>query len=290
MREAVQAIRISEEGDKYSEAGLLLRGTRKYEEALTHFADAYCIQSRLALRLSEMGRDAEAEAHYQRAYELMPESFGRMESHCFGCEGAFRGQRAQGMAEKVFARLAVETPQKAQVHYLLGYLREQQQRYADALPLYRKTVSLDADYLNAWKHLEELREHIALPIADRNAATLNLLRLDPQGRHGSPALEEVGDLKGLWNGVARAAEFQAPIPERLFPLTASKAAMEKPDEQKSQHTMRNRDYEISYRYLGPGEPRRESRRLTPAKAFRQQRAVAALINLLEQTAATGARP
>ena len=52
------------------------------------FADAYCIQSRLALRYSELGDYVKAEQHYQRAFELMPDSFGRIESHCFGCEGA----------------------------------------------------------------------------------------------------------------------------------------------------------------------------------------------------------
>ena len=36
----------------------------------------------------------------------MPDSFGRVESHCFGCERAFEGQRAQSLAEKIFTELA----------------------------------------------------------------------------------------------------------------------------------------------------------------------------------------
>src|SRR5207302_312214 len=64
-RESVRAIRVAEEADRFVEAGLVQRGVRQYEEALGHFAEAYCIQSRLALRLAEEGRFQEAEAHYR---------------------------------------------------------------------------------------------------------------------------------------------------------------------------------------------------------------------------------
>ena len=32
----------------------------------------------------------------------MPDSFGRVESHCFGCESVFQGADAQALAERVF--------------------------------------------------------------------------------------------------------------------------------------------------------------------------------------------
>src|SRR5262249_33494037 len=133
--EIVRSLRAAEEADRVVEAGagLIQRGVKQYEEALGHFADAYCIQSRLALRLAEEGRFQEAEAHFRRAYELMPESFGRMETHCFGCEGIFEGRRAQALAEEVFRGLLAKSPEKPQLHYLLGYLREQEERYAEAL-------------------------------------------------------------------------------------------------------------------------------------------------------------
>ncbi|HSI11635.1 MAG TPA: hypothetical protein VK961_06305, partial [Chthoniobacter sp.] len=66
MRGAVEAIRLSEDADDWWQAGLLRRAVKMYEEALGHFADAYCIQSRLALRYSELGDMAKAEEHYQR--------------------------------------------------------------------------------------------------------------------------------------------------------------------------------------------------------------------------------
>jgi len=92
-----------------------------YRQSLTHFADAYCIQSRLAIRLSQAGRLDEAAEHYQRAYELMPDSFGRIESHCFGCEGVFDGTEAQHMAEKVFNRLVIERPKMPHVRMALTF-------------------------------------------------------------------------------------------------------------------------------------------------------------------------
>ena len=54
FRGAVEAIRLSEDADDWWGAGLLTRSVKMYEEALGHFADAYCIQSRLALRYSEL--------------------------------------------------------------------------------------------------------------------------------------------------------------------------------------------------------------------------------------------
>ena len=55
LRSAVTAIRHSEDADRFYDAGLISRSVKMYEEALTHFANAYCIQSRLALRLVEVG-------------------------------------------------------------------------------------------------------------------------------------------------------------------------------------------------------------------------------------------
>jgi tetratricopeptide (TPR) repeat protein len=281
LREAVKAIRISEEGDRFYEAGLLTRGVKLYQEALGHFADAYCVQSRLALRLSEMGRNDEAEQHYQRAYELMPDSFGRMESHCFGCEGAFRGKRAQSTAEKVFTALAAKTPDKPQIYYLLGYLREQQERYVEALPYYRKAVALDPDYLNAWKHIHDLRDHIALPISDRDASALNLLRLDPQAKHEDAKLDQVRDLRGLWNGIAAAAKLRPVLPASIYPLPASTAAL---NQAKAQNERLQNSESVLYYYSESGL-RTMAGAFTPGDVVARQKAVAAVAGLLNTSAA-----
>ena len=64
---AVDAIRLSENADRYYEAGLLTQAIDKYEASLLKFDGAYCIQSRLALRLTEAGKHEEAAEHYRRA-------------------------------------------------------------------------------------------------------------------------------------------------------------------------------------------------------------------------------
>jgi tetratricopeptide (TPR) repeat protein len=225
---AVDAIRLSETADRYYEVGLLTQAIAMYEDSLLKFEGAYCIQSRLALRLSEAGKHEEAAEHYRRAYELMPNSFGRVESHCFGCEAAFKGREAQTIADKVFTSLAKTDPNKPQVHYLLGYLREEQGNYPEALTHFRDAVKLDPDYLNAWKHIEMVGREYYLSAADQDAIALNGIRLDPLGRHGGwSGYAKVTDLRRLWSAVETAGRFQ-PVPATtLYPLPASKAALEK---------------------------------------------------------------
>lgn len=228
FRGVVDAIRLSEKADSYYQAGLLTQAIAMYEDSLLKFDGAYCIQSRLALRLSEAGKHEEAAEHYRRAYELMPDSFGRVESHCFGCEAAFSGREAQSIADKVFTSLAKSDPSKPQVHYLLGYLREEQGNYAEALTHFRDAVKLDPDYLNAWKHIDIVGKEYFLSATDQDAITFNGIRLDPLKRHaGWAGIDKVTDLRKLWSAVEAAGRLQPKLAEALYSLGASKAAIEK---------------------------------------------------------------
>jgi len=227
-RNAVAAIRISEESDELHALGLYQRAFTGYRRALDHFADAYCIQSRLAVRLNEQGRRKEAAEHFRRAYELMPASFGRVESHCFGCESVFQGPEQQGIAETVFKRLRQENPRLPQVHYLLGYLEKERGRAASALPHFRRSVQLDEGYLNAWKHLNELAEHVYIDARERDVYRLKLLQLDPRQRHVSYDLTAVGNLELLWHalGAAASADLQTLPGAKLYRLDRSAAAQD----------------------------------------------------------------
>ena len=194
-----------------------------YEESLKEFADAYCIQSRLALRYNEMGDFEKAEEHYRRAFELMPESFGRIESHCFGCEGAFTGELAQGIAERVFLKLAEETPDKAQVFYLLGYLRDQQGRKAEAAGHFRKAVEIDPDYFNAWGKLSSLAEETGMSREERDRIILERYRLNPNGAN----LSDVSSPAKVWDMALEAEERFTPIDTSpVFVLRNSSAPKE----------------------------------------------------------------
>ncbi|MEO8204713.1 MAG: tetratricopeptide repeat protein [Chthoniobacterales bacterium] len=218
----IKSIRLSEDADDFYAAGLLTRAVKMYNQALTYFADAYCIQSRLAIQLNKLGRYDEAEEHYRKAYELMPDSFGRMESHCFGCEHAFADAQAQTIAEKVFTKLLKERPDKPQLYYLFGYLRGYQDHYKEALQYYRKAVELDPDYINAWKKIQEMANHIAIPPKDYDESVRNLLRLDPARRHTSVNIDRVSNLAGLWQWLETASAANIPLENPpYYPLTAA---------------------------------------------------------------------
>jgi tetratricopeptide (TPR) repeat protein len=241
---AVAAIRLSERGDQLYYANLYERAFKTYDEALGKFSDAYCIQSRLAVQLVRQGRRQEALEHYRRAYELMPGSFGRVESHCFGCESVFQDPESQTIAEKVFTDLIRKSPGKAQAHYLLAYLREQQGDYAGAVQPLRAAVSIDPKYLNAWKRLQDIGDETFMDAGELDIARLKLLELDPLRRHSQYSLEEVGQLDALWRGAQRAHELslQVAAPKSVFPLPGSAGVAQKamdalPPEMRSQMEM-----------------------------------------------------
>jgi len=222
-RGAVAAIRLSEQADELHKLGLYQRAFAGYRAALEEFSDAYCIQSRLAVQLGRLGLRDEALKHYRRAYELMPESFGRVESHCFGCESVFADSNAQVVAERVFTDLMKRGPVRPQAPYLLGYLRKEQGRYGEALRLFRQAVALDAEYLNAWKHLHELGEKTYIEPSERDVARLKLFDLDPRQRHVRYDLNEVVDLAVLWRALNRSATDHELDPKfgQIYPLKAS---------------------------------------------------------------------
>jgi tetratricopeptide (TPR) repeat protein len=279
LRGVVQSVHQAELADQFHAAGLLKRAVALYQDSLNRFADAYCIHARLAVQLSDMGLHQQAEEHYRRAYELMPDQFGRMESYCFGCERAFDGERAQSIAEKVFTELAQKTPNKPQVHYLLGYLREEEGRYPEALTNYRVAVRLDPDYLNAWEKIEGISSHVFQSATERDAVVFNLLRLDPLARHTHPSFENVSDLAALWRNVAIAAGKCPAKPESLYPLPASKAQVEK---QAAQASEQDRDLEMEYRFRS--HELEES--ITPGKAIGQNGFVRAAQELLSREASS----
>lgn len=227
---AVAAIRLAERADEHGRIGLTARAVRMYRESLAMFADAYCIQSRLAVQLAEAGDLDGAAEHYQRAFELMPDSFGRVESHCFGCEGVFSGPTAESVADRVFLKLVAERPADPRVRYLLGYLRRSQSRDAEALKSFREAVRLDPDYLSAWRAILAC-DRAAVPDDVRDDAAFAVLRLDPTGRHAgsgdSPTevCTQVKDLRRLWE--AADAERRRPRPDAapLFELKAARRAL-----------------------------------------------------------------
>jgi tetratricopeptide (TPR) repeat protein len=268
MRGAVSAIRKSEAADDWWNAGLLSEAVKRYESALLDFADAYCIQSRLALRYSDLGQFDLAEKHYLRAFELMPDSFGRVESHCFGCEGAFKGKRAQNVAERVFTALAGKPGAKAQVYYLLGYLRDAQGRDDEAADAFRQAVKIDSDYLNAWKKLASLASTTQMSSQESEHAALEIFRLDPAGKHASSDFNSMRNLRALWGALLDAENALPPMETGpLFTLAASKALIER---KKADGTWNEWNYQTFF-----------SRRYQVREHLANHQAVATLVSFLQ---------
>jgi tetratricopeptide (TPR) repeat protein len=153
----------------------------------------------------------------------MPASFGRVESHCFGCESVFEGAQPQSIAAEVFQTLAKKDPRNPRVHYLQGYLLQEEGHYSEALPAFRTAVQIDESYLNAWRHLQQASEHIYVNSGDRDVVTIKLLQLDPQQRHVTYDTGQVGNFGLLWNTVAQLRRQSDAVSheESLYPLRQS---------------------------------------------------------------------
>lgn len=243
-RGVLRAIRMAEDGDQFYRAGLLTRGIKMYESSLTHFEDAYCIQSRLAVQFAANGEYESAAKHYQKAFELMPSSFGRVESHCFGCEEVFTGKLAGDIAERVFTQLITASPENPQLQYLMGYLNAERERSEIAIDYFQEAARLDPDYFNAWKKILESDQAGGLATELRDQAVFNLIRLDPLARHTRPDITQVGDLKQLWTVLA--AKPKEPELGKLLPLAASAAKLE--SEKASAQTEGMRVYQQEMQY------------------------------------------
>lgn len=218
---AVGAIRLSEKADLYRIVGLDSRAIALYRQSLRYFDNAYCVQSRLAVELTSLGHYDQASQHFRRAYELMPDSFGRLESHCFGCEGVFGGKEQNSLARTVFLKLEKARPNDAKIAYLSGYWRQTSGMAKEAVHYYERAVKLDPNYLSAWKKLTELPDSLTPQQIDR--ATLNLIRLDPGGHHDGygVSFEMKGNYWGLWKMTQAVLPRNAPQSKANFLLKSA---------------------------------------------------------------------
>ncbi|MCH8978062.1 MAG: tetratricopeptide repeat protein [Armatimonadetes bacterium] len=220
---AVQAIRMSEHADDLYAAGLTDRAIALYKDSLDIFEDAYCIQSRLAVQLVESGQPEAAAKHFRKAFELMPDSFGRVESHCFGCEHIFDTIQAQDIAMSALLALRKERPDKPQISYLLGYVLDTRGQSEQAVVHYERAVELDPMYLNAWSRLSSSYDSLNAPYEKRERAALAAVRLDPFGKHGGSMYQHsILDLKELWRIGEEAHSKRMKRSDSLFDLPAAR--------------------------------------------------------------------
>jgi tetratricopeptide (TPR) repeat protein len=246
FRNVVESVRLAEKGDQFFGLGMIQHSLALYEQAQVLFADAYCVQWRLARRLTAQGKDEEAEKHYRIAFERMPEQFGQVASLCFGCEGIFETLQTRSVAETVLLDLEKKAPPRPQTYYLLAQLREAQERLPEAHAYLKKAIELDPGYLDAWRKRVELAPNLFLPQGEKDALYLTVLKMDPLQRHASAQLGDIYDLKGLWNQLAVNQEFTHTPEESLLPFATSKKKLE--DQEKTDSPARRIRSYRSYRY------------------------------------------
>ena len=272
-RNAVQAIRLSENADDYHALSLFDTAIEKYKIATEQFSDAYCIQSRLAIQLTRRGRHEEAVEHYRKAFELMPDSFGRIESHCFGCETVFAHPEAQSIAEDVFLEILEKRPTNAQVYYMLGYLRKEQRNYNGAIQNFRHAIGLDPEYLSAWKQLYLIGNESFLAGWEHDIAALKMMELDPLQRHVSVDFKKITDLRGLWEKSKIAYEIYDSRPKQVYKLFNPAKATNKENDKTKKMT------NIYKAYYSSGTYSRAP--IQPAKALMETTIIFGALNLIE---------
>lgn len=246
----VTSIRISERADEFYDSGFTKKSLDMYEEALSYFSDAYCIQSRLAVRQSSFGMESSALEHYQRAYELMPDSFGRMETHCLACSAIFDREDAQATAEKIFGQLMVSHPSKPQTWYMMGYLKKIQKDFTSAKVFFRKAASIDPDYINAWKQMKNIEDDIVYSPEEYDDIAINIMRLDPMSRHTYFGEHHVQKVSRLWTDLEESRVLVFPEFENIYSLKSAKARLDASSEERKVYSGLVGEKE---RVLKPGE-------------------------------------
>lgn len=229
--EVVASVRLAEEGDRISWLGMRKRSLEIYERASNLFIDAYCIQWRLAEKLYASGRKAEAEKHYEIAFERMPEQFGRMASLCFGCEGVFNRKLSKTVAQRILERLANAEKPKPQVFFLLGLLKNAQDLDLEAYRAFKRAVEIDPDYLDAWKNLANISRQIFLPASQIDELNLKLLELDPMQRRFSFNPQGFISYARIWQVFEKARISTQEFPQSLFRFDAAAARIDKLEKQ-----------------------------------------------------------
>lgn len=193
--DAVAAIRIGEDGDRQREAGLLTRAAQTYRRALNRFDDAYCLQSRLGVVEQRLGVTTALD-HLKRAYQLLPSSFGRLESHCLACDGLYASTAGLQLGETVLREHIATAPDDARAHYFLGRVLEERQELSAARDELLRAFRLDVGYVAALRALGAVEQSIPLG-AERTAIGLARLRNDPECSSGHCRVD-VDDLAAIY--------------------------------------------------------------------------------------------
>lgn len=272
----IDAIRLAEKADKLNAAGFNQKAVSMYDEASKRFSGAYCIQSRLAVRQNAFGLTEQSLEHYRRAYELMPDSFGYMESHCLGCSAVFKNKSGQELAEKVFQDLLNHNTNKPQIYYMMGYLKKTQKDYTSAWAFFQKAASLDGGYINAWSEMNKVQRELIIKQSDYDQTITNLIRLDPMVRHVDIGEHTVRDLKALWTSTEAIGNESLPKIEPTYKLKASADTIEL-----SLGALNPAQRKVFIEYYSAARDMGRDSPILPAEVLSQHKGVQAISSLID---------
>ena len=219
--EVVVAIRAGEAADDYLNAGLINEAIERYQKSLGHFNDAYCLQSRLALTLAKNGRFEEAIPHFEKAFNLMPVSFGPRESHCFGCEGLFSDKRVHGIAERILKAFVEKNPDNPRAPYLLGLIYDETKQYEASTAAYQKALEIDPNYYNAANRLISALKKNPTKAHLVQSVVKNAITIAPYSNLRS-LFSQRSDIAQTWHDAANHTESPLDLGKLpLLPVTAT---------------------------------------------------------------------
>ncbi len=217
LRTSIKALQVTEHADDLVASGLLDLGIKAYKAAIALADDDYYAESKLAIQLSSLARDAEAAGHFRRAYELMATSIGTTGSRFDPVLAVLTDPKARKIGLESLKAFAKKTPDNPRLHLLLGEVYEHEDRLKEAAAEYQRATELDATYFNAWRKVAAIETPVGRQW--REKAGLALVRLDPNGFHTYVIELPSMDPASMWNAAHDAGTSNYVIPKALFTLT-----------------------------------------------------------------------
>lgn len=224
MDKVVKGARLAEEADRWRAVGVERKALELYQKSLEMFPKSYPVLWRAAFEFALQGRTDDALSTFRRACEFMPDSINRLGTPCAEGIRMFGGPSTQRIAEQAFDRAALVQPNRPQISFLMGILREEQGQRVEAGQLYQRTVRLDPLQLGAWQRLAALLDYLDLGARECDDIIMQISELDPAGLYGQPDFSRVSDLPRLWRQLDKASRRLAATaaPETVWELKAAR--------------------------------------------------------------------
>lgn len=224
----VRAIRKGGVAETHRNVGLYDDAIRLYQEALNECPDLYFLQADLALMLANRGREDEAAAHFEKAFEQMAVSVGQDENYRSDW-WLYDSDLACEIAERVFLRMMNEGSENPRLFFNLGWLYHRTGRHEEAYLQFWKALELDPNYMDAARMCSRFLIRHPGRTDDRIALLATLENMDSYVHIPKHFLLRT-DLQQVWLDAHRIASTPHPLGLPPFPELTSGDPMADPDQ------------------------------------------------------------